>query len=140
VNTSAHGYCLCWVSKELSCVRVDELIGVPDENGNLNVGVIRWLSHDTDDNLLLGVELLSPFATPVGVSVAGSFDEERRGLLLPVNASLGASSSLITPPACFQLGQIVRLDAAGRSRNCRLERLVETNFSFNHFGVVEAES
>ncbi|QSA96281.1 hypothetical protein [Methylococcus sp. EFPC2] len=139
VNASAHGYCLCWVSKELSCVRVDELIGVPDEDGNLNVGVVRWLSHDSEDNLLLGVELLSPASTPVAISVSGSFEDERHGLLLPVNKRLGASSSLITPPASFQLGQIVRLETAGHSRNCRLERLIESNFSFSHFGVVGVE-
>lgn len=139
VNSSAHGYCLCWVSRDLACARVDELIGVPAEDGSLNIGVVRWLSHDADENLLLGVELLSPLATPVGISVSGSFDAERRGLLLPVNDGLKLSSSLLTPPASFQLGQVVRLEAGGRSRSCRLERLIESNFSFNHFAVVESE-
>jgi hypothetical protein len=137
INFSARGYCLSWVSSDLSCLRVDELIGVPAEDGGLNIGVIRWLSHDSNENLLLGVELLSPLATPVSIAVNDSFEEERRGLLLPVNKGLRKSSSLLTPPACFQVGEVIRLEVDGHGRDCRLEKLLETNFSFSHFEVVE---
>ena len=140
LNASAKGVCLSWADRSDSCVRVGELVGMPVDEGDLHVGVIRWLNHNAKSELVLGVELLAPSVKGVKVTLANHVDYQRPGLWIPENRKLGQPASLLVQPAGFVSGQSVFLEAE-QSRLCyRLEKLEESSPSFQRFSMVEMES
>ncbi len=117
-NVSPGGYCLEWSADIPSHIKTGDVIAVREVDNNAwSIAVIRWVSQLKDQTTLLGVELLSPRATPYGASVqhkTGEDGDMMRALLLLEIKLVGQPNTLITPRVGFKERQKVTLIRGGR--------------------------
>ena len=139
MNSSARGYCLLWTKKEVAKAKVGELVGLAIDGSSLHIGVIRWLRHNADEDLMFGVELISPNAQVVEVNLDGERVAGRKALFLAPNAALQQSAGLVLKPAFFQAGRILAARGPGGVRAYQLAKLLESTPSFQHFSLVEMD-
>lgn len=136
-NVSPGGYCLEWPSNIPSPIRTGELISVREvDNAAWSIAVIRWVNQVNNDTTLLGVELLSPRATPYGARVhykTGDVGDIMRALLLPGIKLVGQPNTLITPRVGFKDRQKVTLILNGEESYIQLNKKIAATATYNQF-------
>jgi hypothetical protein len=94
------------------------------------------VSQLKDQTTLLGVELLSPRATPFAARVqhkTGDQGELMRALLLPEIKLVGQPNTLVTPRVGFKERQKVTLMRAGEERFIQLFKKVSSTAAYSQF-------
>ncbi len=136
-NVSPGGYCLEWSSDIPSHIKTGDVIAVREVDNNAwSIAVIRWVSQLKDQTTLLGVELLSPRATPYGARVQHKTGEDgdlMRALLLPEIKLVGQPNTLITPRVGFKERQKVTLIRGGQESYIQLFKKVSSTAAYNQF-------
>jgi hypothetical protein len=136
-NVSPGGYCLEWSADIPSHIKTGDVISVREVDNNAwSIAVIRWVSQLKDQTTLLGVELLSPRATPYGARVQHKTGEEgdlMRALLLPEIKLVGQPNTLITPRVGFKERQKVTLIRGGKESYVQLFKKVSSTAAYNQF-------
>jgi hypothetical protein len=136
-NVSPGGYCLEWSADIPSHIKTGDVIAVREvDNNSWSIAVIRWVSQLKDETTLLGVELLSPRATPYGASVQHKTGEDgdlMRALLLPEIKLVGQPNTLITPRVGFKERQKVTLIRGGEESYIQLFKKVSSTAAYNQF-------
>jgi len=135
LNSSAQGYCLLWASKEVSGARVGELVGVAGVRGKVYLGVIRWLQYNADDDLMLGLELISPEAEGGKARPLSKLAAERKVLYVAANTRLQREATVFAAPGDFEIGQVIELDTQASGRVLKLERVAGSSPAFVAFAV-----
>lgn len=112
VDVSPGGYCLEWQDEIPNQVKAGELLGVRDEGRQKwSVGVVRWVQQ-TKGATQLGIQILAPQATPLGVAIVhktGGFSEYLRALQLPALKAINQPVTLLTNSVSFREYSKVRL-------------------------------
>ena len=136
-NVSPGGYCLEWSADIPSHVKTGDCIAVREVDNNAwSIAVIRWVSQLKDQTTLLGVELLSPRATPYGARVQHKTGEEgdlMRALLLPEIKLVGQPNTLVTPRVGFKERQKVTLIRGGEESYIQLFKKVSSTAAYSQF-------
>jgi hypothetical protein len=136
-NVSPGGYCLEWSADIPSNIKTGDVIAVREvDNSAWSIAVIRWVSQLKDQTTLLGVELLSPRATPYGARVQHKTGEDgdlMRALLLPEIKLVGQPNTLITPRIGFKERQKVTLIRGGAESYIQLFKKVSSTAAYNQF-------
>jgi hypothetical protein len=136
-NVSPGGYCLEWSADIPSHIKTGDAIAVREVDSNSwSIAVIRWVSQLKNQTTLLGVELLSPRATPYGARVqhkTGEHGDLMRALLLPEIKLVGQPSTLITPRVGFKERQKVTLIRGGEESYIQLFKKVSSTAAYNQF-------
>lgn len=136
-NVSPGGYCLEWSSELPSHIKTGDAIAIREvDSRSWSIAVIRWVSQLKNQTTLLGVELLSPRATPYGARVlhkTGEHGDLMRALLLPEIKLVGQPSTLITPRVGFKERQKVTLMRAGEETYIQLFKKVSSTAAYNQF-------
>lgn len=147
LNSSANGYCIEWPPKAGAQVKTGEIIGLKEvASKTWRIAVIRWVSHNSEQQTQLGIELISPSAAPYGgriVKKTGSEKEYVRVLVLPEITATGQPMTLLTPQVPFKAGNKVVLNQQGREIQLTLlEKINQTGsynqFTFKRLGVTNA--
>jgi hypothetical protein len=137
VNVSPGGYCLEWSADIPGHIKTGDVIAVREvENSSWSIAVIRWVSQLNEESTLLGVELLSPRATPFGARVqhkTGDEGEMMRALLLPEIKLVGQPNTLITPRVGFKERQKITLLRGGEKSYVQLFKKVSSTAAYNQF-------
>jgi len=112
IDTSPGGYCLEWRDEIPNQVKAGELLGLLDPVRNYwSLGVVRW-ANLTQGATQLGIQILAPHATPVGVALvskSGEISEFLRALEIPATSSLNQPATLITNTVSFREQSKVRM-------------------------------
>ena len=136
VNISPGGFCLKWPPESAAPVRTGEIVGIRERNHkNWSVGVIRWVRLQ-ESGPQLGIELLSPTATPFGarpIQKTGPQGEYQRVLVLPEMKQTGQPTTLITPRLPFRSGQKVVLVYRDKETRVQLGKRFTTTAAFSQF-------
>ncbi len=136
VNISPAGFCLRWPPENPVLIRTGEIIGIRERNHkNWSVGVIRWV-RISETGPQLGIELLSPAATPFGARViqkAGPQGEFQRVLVLPEVKATGQPTTVITPRLPFRSGQKVALVYRDKETRVQLVKRIASTPAFSQF-------
>jgi hypothetical protein len=136
-NVSPGGYCLEWSADIPSHIKTGDAIAVREvDSHSWSIAVIRWVSQLKNQTTLLGVELLSPRATPYGARVqhkTGEHGDLMRALLLPEIKLVGQPSTLITPRVGFKERQKVILMRGGEESYIQLFKKVSSTAAYNQF-------
>ncbi len=136
-NVSPGGYCLEWSADIPSHIKTGDAIAVREvDSRSWSIAVIRWVSQLKNQTTLLGVELLSPRATPYGARVqhkTGEHGDLMRALLLPEIKLVGQPSTLITPRVGFKERQKVTLIRGGEESYIQLFKKVSSTAAYNQF-------
>ncbi len=139
INTSPGGYGLMWKGEMPSNVRNGEILGIDEnQNGQLCIGVIRWLRQIPGTGAELGIEIFAPYATPCGIKLlrkSGESSEYLRALLLPELSKIGRPASLLVPNLIFKHGAKVLLNTNGEETKIELGRMVMSTPSFCQFEI-----
>lgn len=115
-DVSPAGCCIRWEDEDLyPPMQAGEIVALKSEieaNSLWSIGVIRWLKHDDDKKLKIGIQTLAPHARAGGAQIIK--DGEAIGyflrcLILPEMKSLGFKSTLITPILPFKEGKSINL-------------------------------
>jgi hypothetical protein len=139
-NESAGGYCLLWQQSEFDSLKVGDLVCIHHSravDGDYNICVIRWMKS-INHVMVLGVEVLSPYAEAVGAKLA---DESNKAsdyfgsLLLPQIHAVKRPVTLITP-TLFRTGDVLRLKTHAGEQTIRLTQLQQTTKTFKQFQFV----
>jgi len=137
VNASPGGYCI-----ELACtlpgnVKTGDIVCIREDGQQAwVVAVIRWVSQIENAKPLMGLELLSPRATPYGATITlktGEHSEPMRVLLLPEIKLVAQPHTLITPRTGFRERQTVRLIKEGEEFLVKLVRQIAVGNTFCQF-------
>jgi hypothetical protein len=115
INISPTGSCLKWLSESHPAIEPGEIVCMRNtdlEDDQWSIGVIRWLKHDSEGILNIGIQLLGPYAKPAGIQLIK--DDEPvscflRSLILPEVESLGMKRTIITPVLPFKTGSIINI-------------------------------
>ncbi len=145
VNMSPGGYCLEWDNDIPHTIKAGEIIGVKEDHHNTwNIGSIRWVRQNKEKSLQIGVELLSPNATPYGARVADFEGHPKsdfmRVLVLPEIKTAGQPGSILTPAVAFKSGQYVLLASDGNEKCVELKKLISSTGSYFQFAYEHVKS
>lgn len=136
VNISPGGFCLKWPPESATQIRTGEIVGIRERNHkNWSIGIIRWVRL-LESGPQLGIELLSPTATPFGARViqkTGPQAQFQRVLVLPEMKQAGQPTTLITPRLPFRSGQKVALVYRDKETRIQLVRRLVSTTAFSQF-------
>lgn len=139
-DESASGLLLVHSGQVATSMRVGDLIGVQSANeaGRWRAGVVRWLKSPKEDQLEMGVEMLSPEFTPVAVkssSELGMFGQHfYQALLLPAIKALRRPKSLLVPRGMYHPETRIQLNLGEEEGVIQVKpiKLLERSGSFEH--------
>ncbi len=98
VNVSRRGYYIAWPAKESTQLRNGDVLGLREKEAPCwSVGCVRWIRKHSEEELHVGIEILSHAAEAY---VARLIDREQptyRALLLGAQSTLGTPSRLLLP-------------------------------------------
>lgn len=132
VDKSERGYCLKWLEEVPPQLLCGEIIGI-ERDGNWEVGTIRWLKHEENNVLLLGIQLLGHSTYPVKTEAT----HQRallRSLIIPADES-NPTDLLITPTVPFKAGQTLPLLFEGKHYQAKLDKNISQTPSFQLFSI-----
>ena len=137
INSSAHGYCIEWPSNKPAAIKTGEIIGVKEAHShNWSIAVIRWVKRARDGQTQIGLELLSPSASPYGARVihkTGSQGDYVRVLVLPEIPMIKMPITLLTPRVPFQVGQKAVINQRGKEVEVQLTKKLNKTGAYNQF-------
>ncbi len=137
LNISAGGYCISWLNNRIAGARVGELIGIHEDGQRIHIGVIRWLHHRAEAELVIGVELSSPGVEAVSIETGPNTETLQRGLYVYANQKLDQPASLLCTPGIFKTGQNIILRGKGKHLHFHLAALLESTLSFQLFSLAQ---
>lgn len=150
-DESAGGFCLRWdqshqEKQHAPKLRVGELLAVEvnEDLKGIGIAVIQWLRQLKDEDLRLGLRLMSPSAEPVMIQLVSKQHPSRtnrhHGLLLPEIALLNITMRILTPPLIYRTHQRLELvPARGVARHIVLTRELESTGAFAQFEYLETK-
>ncbi|NVK22413.1 MAG: hypothetical protein HWD86_07825 [Kangiellaceae bacterium] len=133
-DVSPAGFCLAFEQAPSQHTESNELITIKNmKNGQeqYNLGLIRWNRWRSDDIFLIGIELISPQATPIRATLDWDYAKpayHHNGLLLPDMPNAGIDASIILPPLGYRSGQIVAIMTPEQEYKIELQKkIIETD-------------
>jgi len=136
IDTSPSGYCVRWTMPVPNQLQTGELLAIRErDDARWCIAVSRWIRH-SDQETLMGIELLAPKAIPVAVRVLGkrgANSDYNRAVLLPALDAIGQPAMLITPRMPYNESQKVQLRRHTIQATGQLMRRVRMTESFTQF-------
>lgn len=138
INESAGGFMLSWAeSTPYPPIRVGEILGIPDPDGHVAIGVVRWMKTSSETDLVFGIELLAPASNAIDCAASGTPNSRLRALHLAELSSLQQPATLITP-RLFQSGDVIDIYIGnGHPHSVRLERQLQDSGIFRQFSYAQ---
>ncbi|MEE4145680.1 MAG: GTPase [Halieaceae bacterium] len=137
-DASPGGYCLEWSEALTTDIATGKIVCVREnESARWALAAVRWMSQLENSRTLVGLELLSPEATPYGACMPqakkGEEVDPMRVLLLPEIKLVGQAPTLLTPRAGFRERQKIILLRHGEEVFIQLMRQVAITSAFVQF-------
>jgi len=146
-NENLEGYCLRWHGKRPPKIKVGEVMAIQSEQNprEFSLSVVRWLKHRGDEDLFLGIQIISSKCDSVVIVPSGlsprNPKHHHRALLLTGDGLDPKQLGLIVNSRDFEPGDELTLITEFGQHRIRLSQWVESSASFIHyqFGYVERE-
>lgn len=140
VDQSEGGYCLQWTEEIPQQLQCGEIIAlhreVPNQGKSWTIGTIRWLRHEKDHSILLGVQVLSHDVLAVYSSLEdANSDHQTATLLLAEQTLYNKPKTLITPSLPFKSGQEIKVGFQKQSFPAILQKNYSLSPCYQQFGV-----
>lgn len=142
IDTSPGGYCIEWRDEIPNQVKAGELLGLRDHaRKRWAIGVVRWANH-TKGATQLGIQILAPQATPVGLAIihkSGDQSEYLRAFEIPALKAINQMETLITNAVSFREYSNVKIfrrtddENVGTDENIQLTRRLFATGVFSQF-------
>lgn len=140
VDQSEGGYCLQWTEEIPSQLQCGEIIALHREMPNhpkaWSIGTIRWLRHEKDHSILLGVQVLSHEVLATYSNQEDAQSEHQTATLLLAEQPLhNKPKTLITPSLPFKAGQEIKVTFENESYPAVLQKNYSLSPCYQQFGV-----
>lgn len=140
VDQSEGGYCLQWTEEIPPQLQCGEIIAlqriIPNQAKSWTIGTIRWLRHEKDHTILLGVQVLSHEVLAVYSSLEDAQSEHQTATLLLAEQSLhNKPKTLITPSLPFKAGQEIKVAFQNHAYPAVLQKNYSLSPCYQQFGI-----
>ncbi|MGE3320033.1 MAG: hypothetical protein AB7I18_12135 [Candidatus Berkiella sp.] len=140
VDQSEGGYCLQWIEEIPTQLQCGEIIAIqrvsPNHSKNWTIGTIRWLRHEKDHTILLGVQVLSHEVLAVYSSLEDAQSEHQTATLLLAEQPLhNKPKTLITPSLPFKAGQEIKVAFQDHAYPAVLQKNYSLSPCYQQFGI-----
>ncbi len=140
VDQSEGGYCLQWIEEIPTQLQCGEIIALQRElpNGTKawSIGTIRWLRHEKDRSILLGVQVLShEVLATYSIQEDGKSEHQTATLLLAEQPLHNKPKTLITPSLPFKAGQEINVSFQHQAYPALLQKNYSLSPCYQQFGV-----
>jgi cyclic-di-GMP-binding protein len=132
VNDSMGGLSLSKSGVHGLQIRVGDVVGVRQGNGNWNVGLVRWFRVPTQGEISFGVQLLAPKALAIQLRRSDN-GRQWPGLLLHPNAASKQTPLLLAQPACFAPESAAEIRTPKGNQPVRIDKRLESTPSVELF-------
>lgn len=140
IDQSEGGYCLEWteeIPQQLQCGEIIALQhGMENAHKTWTVGTIRWLRHEKDHSILIGIQILSNDVLAVYSRVDETKSHHQTATLLLAEEPLHHKpQTLITPSLPFKVGQEVQIHFESKDYQAILQKNYSLSPCYQQFGV-----
>lgn len=118
-------------------IKVGDLVGIRQDNGNWSVGLVRWFRVPRDDELYFGVQLLGPRAYSVQVR-RNDTGKLYPSLLLQASPALKQSAMLLTPPGSIEPDVPIEVQSNSGRVPIKVEKRLEYSPNVEVFRIAMA--
>ncbi len=142
VNVSRRGYYIAWPATESTQLRNGEVLGLKENDAPCwSVGCVRWIKKHSEEELHVGIEILSPSAESY-VARLSDHNQPYRALLLGAESTLGTPSRLLLPNISVSEGTELELTQPAGSFRLRLKQQLSStrDFAVYHYDAIAEES
>jgi len=134
-DESEDGLCIITKEQNISMLQNGQIIGLhysqDTQNNAWQIGIIRWLKHNDDKTISIGLQILAPEALTIAVKIADeNATKLQRGLLLPNISSAAIPSTVILPAMHFTRNSKLRVFYEDNTAHIALVSPININ---NHF-------
>lgn len=136
VNDSMGGLALERNSTGGVQVRVGDVAGVRQSNGNWGVGLVRWFRVPKPGEIFFGVQLLSPKAQAIHLRRKDN-GRQWPGLLLQSNPVTKQAPLLLALPGCFVPNQAADIRTPQGNQSIQIDKLLESTSSTELFRFLD---
>lgn len=128
INTCANGYGLSVSYSGLGMMVGDLLAIVQESSSKLELAIIRRMRRAEEGDFILGVELIG-----IAEEIVSMESGKKRGkaILLPGLKTIKQPDMLVYNSAEFKRGDSITLTRRGQEITCRLQKILNSNSSFN---------
>lgn len=130
INMSATGMCIRRHPTAEKNIKIGSLIGVKLSNEqHWGLGVVRWANCGNRDTLMIGVQMIAPYAQSVNLSFE-KWDHDEMALILPQINAVKEHSTIIAPKGTYEAGRRLVLKWNEQSHAIILTRLLDRTQHF----------
>lgn len=132
-NESAGGYCLSGTPTTAGSIKVGDILYMQQKgpSGTYNICVVRWMRRDRE-RLVLGVEILAPFAEPITLKLTARDATVVTGLLFPPSPVMNQAATLVTS-ATFRQGQTAQIKQQIGEKEILIDKILQSTRTFRQY-------
>jgi len=130
LNMSATGMCIRRHPSAEKNIRIGSLIGIKIRGEHhWALGVVRWANCGSRDALMIGVQLIAPYAQSASLS-CDKWDHDEMALVLPQMTAVKEHSTIIAPKGTFEAARRLHLKWNEQSYPIILTKLLDRTQHF----------
>ncbi len=138
VNVSRSGYCIAWPAIEGNQLGNGDVLCLRENHSPCwSVGCIRWIKKQSEEELHIGIAVLSHAAEPYAAIQVGGHGPAYRALLLGAESVSGKPPCLLLPSNSFEAGTEMELAQPGGRLHVRLIQVLQAT---RHFALYAYEA
>ncbi len=135
LNISAGGYALRKFSSSQASAYIGDVVAMKNKTKPWEFAVLRWAHVNNQNQLDVGLELISPSASAATTQLENS-TAECEALLLPEISGLKQAASIITARGYCKVGDSLNLNAEGKLSKIRVNKLIDRTAKFERFQYI----
>ena len=138
INVSRSGYCIAWPAIEGNQLGNGDVLCLRESHSPCwSVGCIRWIKKQSEEELHVGIAVLSHAAEPYAAIRIDGHGPAHRALLLGAESVSGKPPCLLLPSNSFEAGAEMELAQPGGRLHVRLKKALQAT---RHFALYAYES
>jgi hypothetical protein len=125
INMSATGMCIRRHPSAEKNIKIGSLIGIKlHSEQHWGLGVVRWANCGNRDLLMIGIQMIAPYAQSVNLSYE-KWDHDEMALILPQMSAVKEHSTIIAARGTYEAGRRLLLKWNEQSHAIILTRLLD---------------
>ena len=138
INVSRSGYCIAWPAIEGNQLGNGDVLCLRESHSPCwSVGCIRWIKKQSEEELHVGIAVLSHAAEPYAAIRIDGHGPAHRALLLGAESVSGKPPCLLLPNSSFKAGIEMELSQPGSRLHVRLKQALQAT---RHFALYAYEA
>jgi hypothetical protein len=132
LNMSASGICIRRHPTAEKNVKIGSLVGIRIKGEHhWAVAAVRWASCGSRDTLMIGIQLIAPYAQSA-TAFCDDWDHDEMALIMPQLTAKKTQRSIIVPRGTYEAGKRVHLKWNDRAHPIIMTKVIERTQQYEH--------